>query len=186
MPKKPSFGKRQVYVKKKYQAKFILKFCLLILAGSVLSTGLLFVFSLSTVTSSFDGSRLVVRSTASAILPAILLTNLITLIIILIATIFVVLYISHKIAGPMLRFEKELTLIGKGDLTARVNLREGDQFEDVGKKLGILAANLRSKLRAIRKETEEIIASTSQQDAKERTMEDIERLNRLINKHFKL
>ena len=81
MSQRPPFRRRHFFIKKDYQAKFILKFCLLVLAGSLLSIVLLLLFSQDTLTSSFDGSRLVVTKTATAILPGIILTNLITLII---------------------------------------------------------------------------------------------------------
>ena len=63
-------------IKKEFQYKFILKFCLIILAGVIVSTSLLFAFSQDTLTSSFNQSRLVIRSTGYAILPAVVYTNL--------------------------------------------------------------------------------------------------------------
>ena len=88
------------FIKKDFQARFILKFCLLLLVGVIVSTGLLFLFSQDTLTSSFQDSRLVIENTALAILPTVVFSGLITLILLTIATIAVTLFISHKIAGP--------------------------------------------------------------------------------------
>ena len=44
-------------------------------------------------------------------------------------TIFAVLA-SHKLAGPIYRFERSARAVGSGDLTHRVRLREGDELED--------------------------------------------------------
>jgi len=128
MSKKPTYKRRQYFIKKDYQLKFILKFCLIILAGSIISTGVLFLFSQGTLTSSFEHSRLIIRNTGIAIMPAVILTNIITLILISIAAVVVVLFISHKIAGPMFRFEKDLKEIGEGNLTKTIALRNKDQF----------------------------------------------------------
>ena len=102
---KPQFRRRNYFVKKDFQLGFIVKFCALVLLGVVISTGLLLFFSQDTLTSSFQQSRLVIRNTAWAILPAALLTNLITLGLISFATILVTLFISHKLAGPLFRFD---------------------------------------------------------------------------------
>lgn len=44
-------------------------------------------------------------------------------------TIFAVLA-SHKLAGPVYRFERSARAVGSGDLTHRVRLRVGDELED--------------------------------------------------------
>ena len=161
MAEKPRFRRKQYFIKKNYQTKFILKFCLLVLAGVVLSTVLLLSFSQGTLTSTFKDSRLVVTKTSWAIFPAIMYTNLISLGLITLATIAVVLFISHKIAGPMFRFEKELKAIGQGDLTVRIILRKGDQFKDMAESLNQMSLSLHDKVATIDKGLETIIADTS-------------------------
>jgi len=37
--------RRQYFIKRDFQFRFILKFCLIVLAGVIISTGLLFLFS---------------------------------------------------------------------------------------------------------------------------------------------
>lgn len=44
-------------------------------------------------------------------------------------TIFAILA-SHKLAGPIYRFERSARVVGAGDLTHRVRLRVGDELED--------------------------------------------------------
>ena len=142
MVEKRSIRRRQVYVKKDFQFRFILKFCLILLVGVGISTGLLFFFSQDTLTSSFSHSRLIIRSTAEAMLPAIITTNLISLALIIVTTIIVTLYISHKIAGPIFRLEQELERIGQGDLTTTVALRDNDQMEAFAQRVNAMAAEV--------------------------------------------
>ncbi len=40
-------------------------------------------------------------------------------------------FISHKIAGPVYRFEKSAEIISKGDLSLRIKLRKGDELQDL-------------------------------------------------------
>jgi methyl-accepting chemotaxis protein len=184
MAETQQYKRRQYFIKKDYQFRFILRFCILVLAGGLISTGLLFVFSQGTLTSSFDQSRLVVRSTAEAILPSLLITNAITLVLIALATIVVVLFLSHKIAGPMYRFENDLKLIGKGDLTTVIHLREKDQITEMANSLNQMTRNLREKVQALENEVEQVLESAMEQGAPDKVVHDLDHLLQDIGKHF--
>ncbi len=186
MSQKTGYKRRKVFIKKDYQLKFILKFCLILLAGALLSTGLLFLLSQGTLTSSFQDSRLVVKNTAFAIIPAVLLTNAITLVLISAAAIFIVLLISHKIAGPMFRFEKDLLEIGEGNLAKKVFLRKKDQFTDMGESLNHMTASLRVKVGVIYDEVEQLNESAKKQNAPEKLIEELNHLQQTILQSFNI
>jgi len=183
---KPPFRRRHYFVKKGFQLGFILKFCLLVLLGVVISTGLLLLFSQDTLTSSFQQSRLVIRNTALAILPAAVLTNLITLGLISLATIFVTLFISHKLAGPLFRFEKELKQICEGDLTRDIKLRKKDQITDMAEGLNKMTASLREKVLTIRTGVAQLLQIASQQEAPIDLIEGLNDLQQKIESNFKI
>jgi methyl-accepting chemotaxis protein len=183
---KTHFRRRHYFVKKDYQFKFILKFCLLIFIGAMISTGLLFLFSQGTLTSSFEQSRLVIKNTAVAIFPAVVYTNLITLGLITLAAIFVTLFVSHKLAGPMLRFENELEEIGKGDLTKKIALRKKDQLKDMAESLNKMIEGLHEKVLAAQTELEHIIDSASRQNAPEGLIQELNHLHQKIGSSFKI
>lgn len=186
MAEKQSIRRRQLYVKKEFQFRFILKFCLILLAGVLISTVLLFYFSQDTLTSTFSHSRLVIRSTAEAMLPAIITTNLISLALILLATIIVTLYISHKIAGPIFRLENELRRIGQGDLSTIVALRNKDQMLAFAQRVNEMTAGLNQRVAEIQRQTESIAEAASQPGVPEDVKRQTERLNRYIRENFTL
>jgi len=142
--------RRKYFIKKDFQIKFVLEFCGVVLGGVVISTALLFFFSQDTLTSSFSHSRLVIKSTGSAILPAVIYTNLIVLGLISLATILVTLLVSHKIAGPLFRFEKELQDIAAGNLRTKMSLRKQDQMVEVAEGLNRMVETLRGRVVKIR------------------------------------
>ena len=183
---KRSYHRRQYFVKKEFQLKFILKFCFLILTGTIISTGLLFLFSQDTLTSSFQQSRLVIKSTGLAILPSVVYTNLITLGLIASATIIVTLFVSHKMAGPLFRFEKELKDIGEGDLTKQITLRKKDPIGDMAVCLNNMIASLHNKIFDIQTEVEHVLESASRQNAPKGLIEELNGLQRKIGSNFKL
>ena len=178
--------RRHYFIKKDFQFKFIFKFCLTILMGAIVATGLLFLFTQDTLTSSFQHSRLVIRNTALAILPAAIYTNLITLGLITLATIIVTLFISHKLAGPLFRFEKELREIGEGNLTKVIKLRKKDQITNMADGLNKMSASLREKVLAIQTEVAQLLDSASKQNAPQELIEGIKDLNQKIQTNFKI
>ncbi len=56
------------------------------------------------------------------------------------------LYVSHRFAGPIYRFEKSCQSLGAGDLTHRVSLRIGDELMELQEEFNGMAASLQSLL----------------------------------------
>ena len=161
--KKYGYKRRIYYIKKDFQFRFIFKFCMLVLVGGLVSTGILTFFSKGTLTSTFDNSRLVIERTSMAILPAVVYTNLITLVLITMATVGVTLMVSHKLAGPLFRFEADLKMIGDGELNKKVRLRKEDQLKDMVQSLNDMTESLHGKVSAIRtqiRQTRDFAAET--------------------------
>lgn len=181
-----TYKRKQYFIKKNFQFKFILKFCLIILIGTILSMGLLFLFSHDTLTSSFQQSRLVIKNTSLAILPTLIYTTLITFGLITLATIVVTLFVSHKIAGPLFRFEKDLKEIEKGDLTKSIKLREKDQTTDLADSLNKMTASLHEKVLNVRTGVEKLIESASRQNAPQELIEELNHLHQKIGMNFKV
>ncbi len=171
--------RKHYYVKKEFQFKFILRFCLLLLLGIVISTTLLILFSQDTLTTSFQESRLVIKRTGFAILPSVIYINLITLGLVTIATVIVTLFVSHKIAGPLLRLEKEIKNIGEGDLTKKIEFRGNDQITELCNCINEMTKGLHEKIIDIRSD----IGQISDSDAGIDTPDDIRKqLDQLIQK----
>lgn len=185
MPQKSrGYQRKNYFIKQEFQFKFIIKFCLILISGIILSTGLVFLFSQETLTSSFDNSRLVVENTGYAIMPTLIFTNLITLGIITLAAIIVTLFVSHRIAGPMFRFEQDIKKIAKGNLLIRINLRQKDQFSEMADAFNDMATGLHGKIIQIDRQIDRILNSKSEynKNFEKKVLE----LKEIINKNFSL
>ncbi len=181
------YPRRRTYlVEKSFQVRFILKFCLVVLAGALISTLLVLLLTRGSLTSSFEQSRLVIKSTASAILPAIAYTNLITLALITLSTVIVTLFVSHKIAGPIYRFEKELEEIASGDLTRKIALRRKDQITNLAQNLNQMVSNFNRKISELKQDIEDIKKTAQEDDTPGEIIEKLEQLNQKIDKYFKI
>lgn len=139
MKNKPPFRRRNYFIKKKFQLDFSIKFLIIIVIEAVLAAGLFLYLSKGTLTTGYHGLELKIARTYDFFLPMLLLSNLIIVGITAIIGIAVLVFLSHRLAGPLYRFEKVLMDINKGDLTQRFILRETDQFVELQNKINELA-----------------------------------------------
>jgi methyl-accepting chemotaxis protein len=185
-PPKNHYKRRQFFIKKEFQFRFISRFCLLILIGGMLSTGLILYFSQGNLTSLFSNSCLVVTDTAFFILPAVLYTNLVTIVIISLSMIALTLFVSHKIAGPLFRLEKDINVIAEGNLNFTVKLRKGDQLRELSEDINHMTKCLNNKVASIQAGLEQIRMSASDQDTPEWFQQTLRRLHEQMGQNFKL
>lgn len=137
-------GRRRIYfIEKGFQARFILKFCILIVLGTVLTGIILYLFSTRSATVSFENTRAVVKTTADFILPILIQTIVVVTIIVGVATIILTLFISHKIGGPLYRIKREMKTIAAGDLRSDFHIRKSDQLQELASGLDNMIKSLR-------------------------------------------
>lgn len=149
MDEKRPYKRTTVYIKKDFQANFAVKFLALVAAEAILAIGLFVYLSKGTMTTGYAGSEIIIARTSDYFLPAIMLSNLIVLALTAGAGIAVLLLVSHKLAGPLYRFEKSLDEICKGDLTHRFTLRQNDQIKEMGQKLNDFASRMEANVEAV-------------------------------------
>lgn len=151
-PERPLHPRRIVYIYRKYQRDFILKFCLVALGAMAAASVLLYCFSRSSLTATYGYHHLALKTTAEAILPALLMTNALVLLFFVAATVAVTLYMSHRIGGPLFRLGKNLEAVGKGDVRLKVNLREGDQLVELAKQFNTMTEGLNHRVKEVQGE----------------------------------
>jgi HAMP domain-containing protein len=147
---------KNYFIKKRLQTNFILKFCLLVILACAIMSALVYLLSEKTTTTSFEGLRLTVKSTADFILPTLILSSLVAIILISLATVAVFLLITHRIAGPLHRLETDLAEIAKGDLTKDIHLRKKDEFKILAAIINSLLRNLRNPISVSRTRLNEL------------------------------
>ncbi len=139
--------RRQYYIKKEFQRNFILNFCLLVVLACVLFGTLIYLLSSSSVTTTFEHSRLVLKHTSDYILPILGIACCVIVACISLATLFVVMRLSHQIAGPIFRFERHLKDVGTGNLAESVSLRSTDELQDFARGLNDMTSGLAAGIR---------------------------------------
>ncbi len=151
-----SIQRRQLYINKKFQFRFIFKFVLILVLGGVITIGLTLFNTNDSLTTTYMNSKLVIQSTSLAIMPSVIYTTLITTFVIGLVVIMVTLLVSHKIAGPMYRFDSDIKRIADGDLKFRIRIRKGDQFQEVALSLNTMIESLASRVSAIKTNADDL------------------------------
>jgi methyl-accepting chemotaxis protein len=142
--------RKNYFIDKNFQAKFIIKFCLLIVSASLLIGILIYHFNLQTNTVAFENLKVVVKSTSDFILPIMLQILVIVTLLVGIATIVVTLFTSHKISGPLYRLNAELEKIKKRNLSSDIHIRADDQLQKIVSELDEMRAELKNSVKTLK------------------------------------
>jgi len=153
--------RKNYFIKKKFQLNFLLKFVILLLIESFLIAGLFMYVSNDTITTGYLNSTLRIEKTPDFFFVSLLLIVLIVVIGIGIAAMVIFLLLSHRIAGPLYRFEKTLKEAEGGDLTARIDLRKTDELTKLKESINSAFGSMDSRFGRIKKglfELEELLS----------------------------
>lgn len=143
--------KRHIYfIEKKFQTEFILKFCGLVAAGALLTIGILYFLSSKSTTVSIVDSRVMVRATSDFLLPILIQTVFIVMILVGFATVFVTLFVSHKISGPLYHFKKTMEELGEGNFSLDFRIRCLDQLQSLAETFNAMIGNTRKQVNLIK------------------------------------
>ena len=128
------FQRKTVLVKRALQLKYIGMVFLSVLVASLIVGGDVY-YSLSRVmlTECPSASDSVAQFNGVLIVKVALYLGLMLLIS---------LYVSHRFAGPIYRFEKSAQTVGGGDLTHRVSLRTGDELMELQEEFNGMVSGL--------------------------------------------
>ncbi|MGA1876312.1 MAG: hypothetical protein ACMUIA_11960 [bacterium] len=139
-----------------FQTKFILLFLLLVILSSITSGIVLYQRTNMDLGYRYGEAHSKLKKTGEILLPNVLLGNIIAVVVIGAASVVITLLISHKVAGPLYRFEKNTEQIAQGDLTVITKLRQSDQIQGLAGSLTKMTAELREKLLDVRKNSEKL------------------------------
>ena len=167
MADKLSNKRRNYFIKKKFQIGFIYRFIALILLEAILIAALLMCASRGTLTTAYYGTRLLIEKTPIFFLTKFIIITVVVGIAIGLAGLVIFIYLSHRIAGPLFRFEKTIGEISKGDLSFRVNLRKADQLKSLQEPVNTLLTNMDEHIKQMKNDIDDGLSAISEKDIKE-------------------
>jgi HAMP domain-containing protein len=137
--------RRQIFIKKDFQGRFILGAFALILLSGLCSALLIYWMTGGDLQAQSQSAHVNIVNAAERLGVSILIGNLVAILAAGGIAIGTVLYASHKIAGPLYRFETLCQEVGDGKLDTVTHLREHDQLQDLAQSFSNMVAKLRSR-----------------------------------------
>ncbi len=118
-----------------FKLRFMLIFCLITLTAVSLASLLFYFLTYRELSHDYGEAFFALQSVKRAVFPLLFasIQSVALLALVSIAIAVLSLFYSHKIAGPIYRFEKAVEAVGSGDLTCVVRLRAGDQILGIEK-----------------------------------------------------
>ena len=157
MNEKHSYARRHYFINKKFQLEFSVRFLIIITVTAIAVLLLFFYSSRGTLTAGYTGSEVKLLHTSDYFLPSLLLSTVGIIIFACLTGIIAMILISHRLAGPLFRFQKSLDEISSGDLTLRLKLRDKDQFKELADRINTFATTMDGKIDSVKNRTSEIV-----------------------------
>jgi methyl-accepting chemotaxis protein len=119
--------RRILFIDRKFQANFILKFLGLLLAGTALFNVAAYLILNRRLEGSLYNAHMTIKSVGEILLPSLLSLSVVFLLLLGAAILMMTLFVSHLIAGPLYAIRRYIERIGEGELDFDARLRSKDQ-----------------------------------------------------------
>jgi methyl-accepting chemotaxis protein len=139
------YRRRNYFIKKSFQSRFILKLLLVSSLWSILSIALFNFLAYKKVDSILFSMRLPSKSTGSIFFKEVLYANITALIFIVLTFFLTARGIYNKIARSLFRIRVDIQRFASGDLGSRIMLSQEDEFKDFAETFNGMAVNLHQR-----------------------------------------
>lgn len=155
---KRNWRRRNFFVKKELQGRFIFSFFLLVIAGSFFFTAIFSFLSANTLTIAYKDNNLQIGQTPIILIKEILSAYWMFIVPGGILVVIASMFLTHRFAGPLFRFERTLEEMIRGNFSVHIKLRTRDEAKELADMLNQFNAVISSQLRDM-KQLNEMISS---------------------------
>jgi methyl-accepting chemotaxis protein len=168
----PKFQRRTVLIKRSLQIKYVgMVFLSVLIASLIVGADVYYSMARVVLAENPSLSQTILQFNTIIVVKIALYLGLMLLIS---------LYVSHRFAGPIYRFEKSAQQVATGDLTHRVALRTGDELLELQEEFNGMLANLQASVKKdralVQRLTEKLDAAIGKPDVYAGLREDLKSL----------
>ena len=156
MKMKRTWRRRNYFIKKELQGRYIFSFFILVMAGSFLFTLIFSILSADTLTMVYNDHTLKFGKTPVVLLKEILRAHWIFIVAGGVIVALVAMFLTHRFAGPLFRFEQSLQKMIKGNFDFEIRLRSTDEAKETAHMFNDFINTLSSQLREMRDLSDQI------------------------------
>ena len=191
---KKTWRRRNYFIKKELQGKYIFAFFLFVIVGSGVFAAILSMLTADTLTVVYKNYDLRIGKTPLILLREILSAHWIFVVLAGLVVVVLAMFFTHRLAGPLFRFERSVGEMVKGNFAFRIHLRKRDEGKELAESMNQLMDMISSNVQEMRRLSDEIgdrlsQAGSEKQDNVEATVKEAGTLNRRLREilyRFKL
>ena len=143
-------ARKIIFIDKRFQGEFILKFVLLLLVGTAVFVLAAYLILDRRLEDTYYSAHVAIKSTGEVLLPTLLALSGVFIVVLGAAAFVITLYVSHHIAGPLYAIRRYLENVSRGDLDFKPKLRLNDQTTPLAESLAHALETLNARLVAVR------------------------------------
>lgn len=157
--------RRNFFIKKELQGRYIFSFFILVILGSVLYTAIFSILSANTLTIVYKGNNLVLGQTPYILFTQMLKANWILMLSGGVIVVIISVFLTHRFAGPIYRFERTIDEMARGNLDFNITLRKHDEGQELADAINRLKNTLSSNVESMRELSDSIETHLSKASA---------------------
>lgn len=147
---KRRWRRRNYFIKKELQGRYIFNFFIFVIAGSILFSLIFSYLSFNTLTVVYKDYNLQIGKTPLILFKEILSAHWIFIFTIGISIVIISMFLTHRFAGPMYRFEKSVEEMINGNFNFEIRLRKRDEGKELAEKMNQLIDLISSRFKEMR------------------------------------
>lgn len=153
---KRTWRRRNFFIKKELQGRYIFSFFVFVIIGSIIFTLIFSLLSSNTLTIIYENSNLRIGKTPLILIKEILSAHWIFIATAGVAVVIVSMFLTHRVAGPIYRFEKSIEEMTRGHFNFKIHLRKKDEGKELAQMINQLIDMLSSNIGEMRRVADEI------------------------------
>jgi len=153
---KRTWRRRNYFIKKELQGRYIFSFFVFVIIGSIIFTLIFSLLSSNTLTIIYENSNLRIGKTPLILIKEILSAQWIFIATAGIAVVIVSMFLTHRFAGPLYRFEKSIEEMTKGNFNFQIRLRKKDEGKELAQMMNQLNDTFSSNIGEMRRVADEM------------------------------
>lgn len=145
-----AYKRRNYFIRKGFQGRFIFRFLMASSIGIVLSIGLFQLLALRKIDAILFSMSVPSTAAGQLLFGEALTANVVAIVFVALVLVATARGMLRKISEPLAMIGAGFRKLGNGDLRARISLRQGDEFRDFGEKINAMARELNERFSRIK------------------------------------
>jgi methyl-accepting chemotaxis protein len=153
---KRTWRRRNYFIKKDLQGRYVFSFFIFVIFGGIIFTLIFSLLSANTLTVVYEDYNLRIGKTPFILIREILRADWIFIVTAGLSVVIISIFLTHRFAGPMYRFEKSVEEMLRGNFNFEIRLRKKDEGKELAAMMNQLISTISSNLREMRDLTDAI------------------------------